>query len=379
MYINYMGWDLSNPNERPFESYISGRALLSVGNTLMNALYVEDNLVRITSKTLCVRPPPTSYPDWHPGVSVGEIHMLACQQVYAHVLNVFDDDNHPARKRMDNYSSTYGPSPGGNGGQQSIEQNHRFITDVCKATGTNYVYIVAYDIVIVPPASLASLGIFTSVSDRRRGVMPALSTTGWEYANPPVGARCSSIVIRNDTIVKHHTDVICKYMSFEGSARPNEQHGVLRLQYAVELNDTYVFYCVDETEYDARIRQTTRRFTFVIFVGSPPRKTIDGSVRCIIRPSLDDTIKINAAITRPIEVQQVRPFPTSADDIDGEDDDEPTVVEQRPTEKPTVSLEEPYDSIRQKGVRSPSSNQGGRPPKRFKTTGMPGAPIPENK
>jgi hypothetical protein len=126
--------------------------------------------------------------------------------------------------------------------------------------------------------------------------------------------------------VKHHTDVICKYMSFEGSARPNEQHGVLRLQYAVELNDTYVFYCVDETEYDARIRQTTRGFTFVIFVGSPPRKTIDGSVRCIIRPSLDDTMKINRAITLPPELHHVRPFPTSAADIDGEDDDEPPVV-----------------------------------------------------
>lgn len=341
MYINYMGWNLLDPGEPVTKSYMRGTIVLSFVSPLENALYSMYSAKNITGRTLQVTSNEQSR--WGPEVSVSSMYVKMCRMVYAYLVsNPIEEDSYSAL--IDRYSnSAYGSSYAGSH-QPTIAECLEFVAAVCTAMNMNDIYVIPYEVVLAPGNGITLRDIVNNTIRiaRRDRAMPWLAfdtNRVWAPDDPPIGALCPRMVIKEGTVVKRDANP-CRSAFLADNAGLRGQIGSSKLAYDVELHNAYVLYC-GETEDISHFITIAPGRTLVIFVGERPRVLIDGSIRCIIRYAAQsvtgDENSIHTAMLANLISPLYSEFPT---DVDGEDDDdnEPPVVAQDNEKRKIASL-----------------------------------------
>ena len=357
-YVNYMKWNMDKPEETPFESYLNGTVLLTFGIPLKYALFLQTIPLPVNWKQeVYVVPHTRVHSSYTPEAATNFVHIYdEAVSTLKRLTEYRIDESTISIKQIVDETSV--------GDLKMVAGAFMtFVNKLCLATKKKAIYIAPLDLFLLAQRVAGDALRPDNVhADKYIMPMPSLETDSLE-PNLPVAAQYDHVTILKGTAIKKtklKTSRLYRLDAFFADGKVANADSVITTR-DVTLRNPYVLYSEDEEDGSfMHFIEMSPSNPIVIFIGGNPRKVIDGSIRCIVRPPIgysETSLSILAAMPqKKVEAASTVSSPIDGDDDDSDDDEfhlapEPPVVAQRKPKDTTMSLEPPH-SIEQKGVTS---------------------------
>jgi hypothetical protein len=224
-----------------------------------------------------------------------------------------------------------------------------FVNKLCAATQRQAVYIAPLDLFLMSSRVATSVLQKEVYADKSNAPMPSLKNESTE-PDLPVSAQYDYVTIQTGTAMKNiqlrtrGAQPLAAFVA-DGKVANND---FITTANDITLHNPYILYSEDENDESLwHFIDMSPLNPVVIFIRENPRRVIDGSIRCIVRPPIGwsrTLLDIQAAM----HAKRVDATPTALPPIDGDGDDddsddeyytpqyEPPGVARRKTNEPTA-------------------------------------------